>query len=40
MYQGLQSLAPVLIANAARLGFSAVYNLDGGVLAWEGDLEE
>ena len=24
----------------SQLGFSAVYNLDGGVLAWEGDLEE
>ena len=23
----------------SQLGFSAVYNLDGGVLAWEGDLE-
>ena len=25
---------------ACQMGFSAVYNLDGGVLAWEGDLEE
>tara|TARA_A100001015_G_scaffold283729_1_gene349339 strand:+ start:1022 stop:1405 length:384 start_codon:yes stop_codon:yes gene_type:complete len=24
----------------SQMGFSAVYNLDGGVLAWEGDLEE
>ena len=24
----------------SQLGFSAVYNLEGGVLAWEGDLEE
>ncbi len=24
----------------SQLGFSAVYNLDGGVLAWQGDLEE
>ena len=23
-----------------QMGFSAVYNLDGGILAWEGDLEE
>ena len=24
----------------SQMGFSAVYNLEGGVLAWEGDLEE
>ena len=24
----------------SQMGFSALYNLDGGVLAWEGDLEE
>ena len=24
----------------SQMGFSAVYNLHGGVLAWEGDLEE
>jgi rhodanese-related sulfurtransferase len=24
----------------SQMGFSAVYNLYGGVLAWEGDLEE
>lgn len=24
----------------SQMGFSAVYNLDGGILAWEGDLEE
>jgi rhodanese-related sulfurtransferase len=24
----------------SQMGFSAVYNLDGGVLAWGGDLEE
>ena len=24
----------------SQMGFNAVYNLDGGVLAWEGDLEE
>lgn len=23
-----------------QMGFETVYNLDGGVLAWEGDLEE
>lgn len=24
----------------SQMGFSAVYNLEGGVLAWQGDLEE
>lgn len=24
----------------SQMGFNAVYNLEGGVLAWEGDLEE
>jgi rhodanese-related sulfurtransferase len=24
----------------SQMGFSALYNLDGGVLSWEGDLEE